>query len=76
MATNIVKVINNTADNNEFAVTVNGLIVSTHDTLNDAWEYIAWMHKTGNQHFLVGAKESPIETWLERMIDDGQLKNF
>lgn len=56
-----------------FCVTVNGLIVSAHSSLGDAWRHIAWMHRVASQEFVVGDKEVPVAEWLENGIKYGYL---
>jgi hypothetical protein len=57
-----VKVIDN---GSAFCVTVNGLIVSAHNSLGNAWRHIAWMYCVASQNFVVGDKEIPAKEWLE-----------
>lgn len=56
-----------------FCITVNGLIVSCHRSLGDAWRRIAWMFLVASQRFLVGEKEIPAATWYKKMIEQGYL---
>lgn len=56
-----------------FRISVNGLIVSAHNTLGGAWKHIAWMHRVAGQKFTVGKKEIPVEQWIDGMEKAGML---
>lgn len=56
-----------------YMVTVDGLIVSAHNSLGAAWERIAWMYAVASQEFTVGAKEVPAKEWREAGIRSGYL---
>ena len=65
-----VKVIDN---GSAFCVTVNGLIVSAHNSLGGAWNHICWMYVVASQNFVVGDKEIPVKEWRETGIKMGYL---
>ena len=67
-----VKVIDN---GSAFCVTVDGMIVSAHNSLGGAWNHIAWMHRVANQRFVIGDKEVPVKDWLEAGIRNGFLED-
>ncbi len=50
-----------------FCVQVNGLIVSAHNSLGDAWRHIEWMYQIAQQQFTVGKNNIPAKEWVENM---------
>lgn len=56
-----------------FLVEVDGLMVSAHTSLGDAWRHIEWMHRVATQHFTVGEKRVVVEDWIEGMTKAGYL---
>lgn len=56
-----------------FLITVDGLIASHHDTLEDAWRHVEWMYAVAPQRFTVGEKEIPVKEWLLGMKKAGFL---
>ena len=56
-----------------FLVTVNGLTVSHHASLGDAWRHVEWMYAVASQRFTVGEKETPVKEWIHGMKKAGFL---
>ena len=56
-----------------FCVTVDGMIVTAHNTLGDAWRHIEWMYAVASQRFTVGESETPVKEWINNMHRAGYL---
>ena len=56
-----------------FIVTLDGMIVSAHNTLGDAWRHIEWMYAVASQRFTVGKDEVPVKEWINGMHKQGYL---
>ena len=56
-----------------FRITVNGLIVESFNTLEAAWNHIAWMHKVATQEFTVGKNKVPVKEWIDYMVTIGLM---
>ena len=57
-----------------YIIMVDGLIVSAHNSLGNAWRHIAWMYRVATQQFTVTPKKIPVKEWLNRMIERGYLE--
>ena len=62
-----------------FLIRVNGLTVSAHNSLADAWRHIIWMYRIESQNFTVGKNAVPVTQWIEGMklagyIDDDEIR--
>lgn len=65
-----VKVVDNGA---AFLVTVDGLVMSAHNSLGGAWRHIEWMYAVASQRFTVGDSKTPVKEWINSMHKAGYL---
>ena len=56
-----------------FLVTVDGLTVSAHNSLGNAWRHIEWMYAVASQRFTVGESKTPVKEWCNLMHKAGYL---
>ena len=56
-----------------YMVTVDGLIVSHHSSLGDAWRHIEWMYRITSQEFTVGISKTLAFEWVANMHKQGYL---
>lgn len=48
-------------------------VVSAFSSLYQAWKHIEWMYRIETQEFTVGAKDIPVEQWINGMKQAGYL---
>ena len=59
-------------------IMADGLVVTTQNSLGNAWRHIQWMYEVASQEFTVGPKKIPVKDWLAGMMYAGFMdkKNY